>query len=770
MAIEKQYKIILSGEDLQELTQYVNDYTLFAYDTETTGLNVRSDKVVGFSLTAVIGTGYYFPLYNWTGEELVKMPLYSEGLEILEMLKDKDLIMHNASYDVRITKNSLGVDLIGGLVADTVLMKHTVDEEPPFGLKDIAIKLQKLLKLDMSTEANIEQLEMRESIKRNGGKVSPKNMEIYKAELKYLGRYACSDTDLTLRIFDYYYKKLEDEGMLEFFFDVEVMPLCREVTIPMEENGIKLDIPKIKQYEYEISKDLVSLEADIQAELEPIAGEAISTLINKKCPISHKGRFAQKLAEKYSLNLPKTKAGKYSVTTKNLEAARTEENSEVVDYLLGNTSFSLSFGHELYQMQRELFLEITGQQYLINISSKQQLCQIFYDSLGEVPTNKTPTGNPQMNEDALKDLSTKYKSAELLLIYNKLNKIKSAYIDRLLREHENGYFYPTFKQFGTISGRYGSDLQQLPRPVDKEDEDKFHPLELKYRNVVREFFICKPGKLFIDADYESLEPHVFADDSGDDALLDVFRKGYDLYSTISIQADPLLEGKREQYSADKKADNYLKKHEPGIRQRGKAYTLGIRYGMKAFKLKHTLNVEIEEAEEIIENYFKAFPGLKKAMNKYLWSAKKYGKVQSTYGRIRHMPEARKIYAAFGEEILDPLKGRTLAKKRGMNESEIKQIRKRMQNYLNNALNFPIQSASASIVNRAAIAINRKFAEEGIDGLVIAQVHDQLLMEVKENQIDRAKEIVKECMENTTKLKYLELKAPPEVSKNFKEGH
>lgn len=768
--MKKIYKIIQTKQDVEEIKKYISKNSLFAYDTETTGLNVRKDAVVGYSISATIGTGYYFPLKQWDGTELVQQPHHSVGLKLLNELAKKQLVMHNASYDIRVTKNNLKVDLMPALVADTVLMKHTVDEERPFGLKEISIRLQKMLKLDESIDVNIEQQEMKESVKRNGGKVTSANMEIYKAELEYLGKYAASDADLTLRLFEYYYKKLEDEDLVEFFFDDEVMPLYKEVTIPMEENGIKVDIPKIKKYDYEIVNDMVALEEEIQMEFKDVAEEAVTTLIQKKCPISHKGSYAQKLAKRFNLKVPMTKSGKFSITAKTLAAAKTDDNVEVIEFLLGSGSFSIGLGYTLYEIQKEIYLEKMEQKYLININSKQQLCEIFYNCLGEKPSKKTPSGNPSMDVRELERLAEKHKAASLLVLYNKLNKIKSAYIDRLIREHENGYFYPTFKQFGTISGRFAGDLQQLPKPVDKEDEDKFHPLELKYRNVVREFFVSKPGHLFIDSDFESLEPHVFADDSEDMALLDVFRKGFDLYSTIAIQADPLLEGKRDLYSADKKADNYLKKHEPGIRQRGKAYTLGIRYGMQSFKLAHTLGIEQEEAELIIQNYFSAFPGLKKAMDKYVWSAKKQGKVKSYYGRVRHMPECRQIYNKFGEAIADPLKSRMLAKRYSLDLELIKTLRKKYNNYINNALNFPIQSAGASIVNRASIAISREFKEKKIQGVLIANIHDQIIVEVKEEYATVAKEIVQRCMENATKLKHLKLKAPPEIGTNFKDTH
>jgi DNA polymerase-1 len=270
--------------------------------------------------------------------------------------------------------------------------------------------------------------------------------------------------------------------------------------------------------------------------------------------------------------------------------------------------------------------------------------------------------------------------------------------------------------------------------------------------------------VFIDDDYESLEPRVFADDAGDQALIDIFELGEDFYSKVAIGTEGL-----KGVSAHKKDPNFLKNLHPEVRQNAKAYSLGIRYGMKAGKLSMALNISKEEAQDKIDNYFKNFPGLKSAMDNYLAQAKLNGRVVSKYGRIRHLPRVKEIHNKYGDSILDYENLRRISTKTFTPIATLKDVRKEYNNLLNNALNFPIQAAATSIVNRAMIAMSYKFREEGLDAWVSLQIHDQVVVSCNKNRIDRVKEIVQDCMENTNKLA-MKLIAKPEVANNLREGH
>ena len=133
-----------------------------------------------------------------------------------------------------------------------------------------------------------------------------------------------------------------------------------------------------------------------------------------------------------------------------------------------------------------------------------------------------------------------------------------------------------------------------------------------------------------------------------------------------------------------------------------------------------------------------------------------------------MPKAKEIYSNIGDKLLDWKARRELEHEFGV--EKITSFYKDYRNALNNCLNFQIQSYAASVVNRAAVQINRKFKQENIQGQVIAQIHDQLICQVKEEYVKRACEIVQDCMENTTKLDGVALIAEPEVTINFRDGH
>ena len=172
---------------------------------------MRKGQIVGFSVSGDIGIGFYLPTMTWDHEKESLEELTIEGMgchaiakKILPMLIGKKLVMHNASFDCRFTKNFYGVDLLSSLWVENQLLVHTVQEEGAgmgvFGLKPLAISIQEHIGLDVEKAANEEQIELKESIKRNGGQTTRANYEIYKADMDILSKYAAADTDLTLRV------------------------------------------------------------------------------------------------------------------------------------------------------------------------------------------------------------------------------------------------------------------------------------------------------------------------------------------------------------------------------------------------------------------------------------------------------------------------------------------------------------------------------------------------------------------------------------------
>jgi DNA polymerase I-like protein with 3'-5' exonuclease and polymerase domains len=767
--MNKSYVTVQSIDTLKEMIDHIKACDLIAFDTETNSLNPRKGKIIGFSVSGEVGKGYYMPTMIFKDDELQDAYIddklcHDLAKKTISLLIGKKLIMHNASFDVKFVKCFYDIDLLSSLYVDTMLLVHTVKEEgagfmggSAFGLKDIAKMIQKDIGLDIDKAANEEQVALKESIKKNGGQITRENYEIWKADLELLSEYASADTDLTLRIYNHFIKTLNDERLEKFFFEDEVMPLYKEVTIPMEQVGIKLDMELIKSSRAKIINTLQEYEELVMKELlkKPDVRAWVVMKAMDAYPPNNKGTFAQELIKEMKFELEQSeRTGKYSITKSAL--LRLPECS-AKHFLLHGDPAVLDKDVSM-KISMKLWKEDNDGAYF-NIQSKDQLGEIAFGVLGIKPLSTTKTGKPQFDDDTVQSIAGKYEWAKNLRIYNRLLKIKSTYMDRFLDAQEDGRYYFYYKQHGTVSGRYGSDAQQLPRPKEEGDDE---PIVIEYNNLIRAFFIHEEGNIFVDCDYESLEPHTFAHVSGDEGLKDIFRNNWDFYSTIAIKTEGL-----NQYSPDKKAPNFLRKLEPKLRNKAKAYALGIPYGMGAYALGMNLGIPTKDAKKLVDGYLNGFPELKKWMEKSKKQAKEKGYVSTQVGRIRHLPKVKAIYDKIGDDLLDWNIKKEMERQYGVDQ--IKNLSRDYINGLNNSCNVQIQGLAASIVNRAALAINRKFQELGIRGWVCAQIHDQLVIEVDNARSEEAAKIVQDLMENTTKLS-IALKAPPALAHNLRDGH
>jgi len=741
--------IIDNLNDIQQVLDFILTNDKLAFDVETTGLDVRNDEIIGFGISNG-EKGYYvchqeFDTKFPSGGMLIKKLSKDVCATVLRGLAGKKLITWNGSFDLRFTFNYFDVDLIGSLWCEGMLTKHTVDEEMPFRLKDVAKKLYGI-------EAAEEQTIMKASIKSNGGTVN----QYFKADLDIMGKYCIKDCLLTFRINEHYLAKLKSEGLEQFYFVDEVMPLYREVTIPMELKGVPIDVAGFEKLHKEISIDIERLENEIQWEIKDQLDVFEKWFLWKDFAPKRTGLFGQYTAKYFNLNLPKTKTGKFSLAAKEVEAL---PDSVAKRFLMKEGILS---NEDIKAIQMLWWEENKETKYMFSLQSKHHLKKLFFDTLGEIPLTKTDKGNPQCNDDFLDEMAKKYPWVDKLRDFNKLAlKLRGTYIERFLDRHDNGIFYPSFFQHRTISGRYGSDLQQLPR---QKEEGELSPLVLRYSNAIRELFIAGDGYKFIDADYESLEPHVFAHVSGDEKLKDIFRKGHDFYSTIAIDMEQL-----ENVSADKKAENYLGKVNKPVRQAAKPPSLGIPYGMEEYALSLILGISRGEAAKKIKNYRTVYYTLSNWMDDSNRKVVTQGFIRIESGRIRHFPTAPAIWNAHGKNLLNSLE---LWKKYNENPIKYKQmkfLRKKMKNMLDNGKNVQIQGLGASIVNRACIAIAREFKRTGLDGYICAQVHDQIIVRIKDSEAKVGAKSVQHLMENTYKIS-IPLKAPAEIGNNFADAH
>ena len=744
--MEKSYIIIKDQAGVVELANYIKNGVIIAYDIETTSVNPRNGMIIGFSVSADLNEGYYFPTRIWDPgkQELVDLEIGGKksddiAKQLINMLKGKKLVMHNGSFDIRFTKNFYGIDLRDDLYCDTMLLRHTLQEEGPFGLKDIAIELQAELGIDAEKEANEEQILMKENIKRNGGSTSKDNYEIYKADMELLGNYAAADTDLTLRVMTYYLPKLKEENLWEFFFEDEVMPLYRTVTIQMEEVGTELDIALIKKVKEDISKDISELEVEIEKELlkEPAVQRWILDRALDAFPPKTRGRFMDELKQIEDLDPSKLTDFKQS-------------GSDL--YLPDDVTARVSI---------KLWKEKEGN--YININSKRQLAEICFKYMGIEPLSKTRKGTDQFNDDMVDHLSSEHVWASKLKDYNKLRKIESSYVDRFLDGSENGRYYWYFKQHGTTSGRFSSDCQQLPRVLEPGEASD---LVLKYNNIVRSFLRAEKDRKFIICDQSSLEPRVFASVSNDPNLINVFLENEDLYSRVAIQAFKL-----KGMSAKKDDDNYVKKLRPELRQRAKSIALAIPYGAGAWQIGQTLDIHINEAQKLVDGYLEGFPELAKWMSDTNLRAKTFGRIVNRTGRIRHLDMVKYYYEKMEDALIEPRSFAQLKRmiKNKAQEQKLMQARMQYKNGLNNAKNFQIQSLAASIMNRSAIAIHKEFKEKGLDAYIMLQIHDEFVVNSRADIAEEVSKIVKYHMENTVQIPTT-LVAEPNIADNFGEGH
>ena len=552
-------------------------------------------------------------------------------------------------------------------------------------------------------------------------------------------------------------KLLYDEKLEDFFFKDEVMPLYKEVTIPMEQVGIKLDMELIKSSRANIMEKLQEYSDLVMKVLlkNPDVRAWVVFKATEAYPPNNKGTFAQELVKDMKFELEQSsKSGKYNLSRSSI--MRLPECS-AKHFLLHGDATVLDRDISM-KISMRLWKEDNDGLYF-NIQSKDQMGEIAFGVLGIKPLSTTKTGKPQFDDDTVQSIANKFEWAKHLRIYNRLLKIKSTYMDRFLDAQEDGRYYFYYKQHGTVSGRYGSDAQQLPRPKEEGDDEA---IVIEYNNLIRAFFVPGGHNIFVDCDYESLDAHTFAHVSGDEGLKDIFRNNWDFYSTIAIKTEGLT-----QYSPDKKAPNFLRKLDPKLRNKAKAYALGIPYGMGAYALGMTLGIATKEAKKLVDGYLNGFPELKKWMETSKKQAKEQGFVKTQVGRIRHLPKVKAIYDKIGDDLLDWNIKKEMERQYGVDK--IKSLSRDYINGLNNSCNVQIQGLAASIVNRAALAINRKFKELGINGWVCAQIHDQLVIEVDHDRSEEAARIVQDLMENTTKLS-IDLKAPPTLAINLRDGH
>ncbi len=388
-----------------------------------------------------------------------------------------------------------------------------------------------------------------------------------------------------------------------------------------------------------------------------------------------------------------------------------ERNGILVDTkVLGKQSEEL--GKSLEKLQIAVY-EIAGEEF--NLGSPKQLQAIFYEKLELPILKKTKTGQPSTAEPILQELAQDYELPRLILEHRSLSKLKSTYTDKLPLEVNavSGRIHSSFQQAVAATGRLSStdpNLQNIP-------------IRTAEGRRVRQAFICDKGNKLMAADYSQVELRIMAHLSQDAGLLKAFAEGVDVHQATASEVFAVD-------LADVTTDQ---------RRSAKAINFGLIYGMSAFGLANQLNISRHDAQEYVERYFERYPGVRKYMDETQAFADEKGYVETLFGRRLYLPD---IHAGNG------------------------MLRKAAQR---TAINAPMQGTAADIIKRAMIDIDHWLAATELDARMLLQVHDELVFEVKEGDLELLSEGVRFRMASAAALD-VPLVVDIGVGDNWDEAH
>lgn len=368
----------------------------------------------------------------------------------------------------------------------------------------------------------------------------------------------------------------------------------------------------------------------------------------------------------------------------------------------------------LNNLEKEIY-ELAGVKF--NINSSKQVGEVLFEHLKiEEKAKKTKTGSYSTSEDILEKMRSKHPVVGKLLEYRGLKKLLSTYIDALpeLINPETGKIHTSFNQTITATGRLSStnpNLQNIPI----RDE--------LGREIRKAFIPDNEDCTFFSADYSQIELRIMAHLSRDEHMIEAFRSGADIHSATAakIYGIPV-----EEVTGD-------------MRRKAKTANFGIIYGISIFGLAERLNIPRAESKELIEGYFKSYPGIRDYMDESIRIAKEKGYVETIFKRKRYLPDINSHNAIV----------------RGYAER--------------NAINAPIQGSAADIIKVAMVRIYNRFEEEGLKSKMILQVHDELNFNVCQDEQEKVRQIVLEEMENAIQLQ-VPLIADCGEGKNWLEAH
>jgi len=331
-----------------------------------------------------------------------------------------------------------------------------------------------------------------------------------------------------------------------------------------------------------------------------------------------------------------------------------------------------------------------------NINSTLQLREVLFERLGLPVLKKTPKGAPSTDASVLQKLAAEHPVVDHLLKFRALEKLRSTYVDGLIPLiAADGRIHCVFNQTGAATGRLSSERPNMQNIPIRTEEGR----------TIRRAFVAADGHQFVVADYSQIELRILAHLSQDPGLLEAFGTGQDIHSATAARV----------FGADPGAID------PDLRRRAKTINFGLLYGMESYGLAQRLEISTEEAQEHMDAYFDQFPQVREFMDGIVDRARHDGYTTTLMGRRRYLPEL------------------------ASGNFRIRQAGERM------ALNAPIQGAAADVIKQAMIELDTRLVDEGLATTLLLQVHDELVFEAPENEVERASALVREVMEGVSAL-------------------
>jgi DNA polymerase-1 len=639
--VPHQYHLVTTPAQRRDLIEALLSRDSFCFDTETTGLDPKSARLVGLAFSFEPHTGYYVPVPQ---DDAAASRLVEEFRSALE--SDRiEKVGHNLKFDLSVLQWQ-GVSVRGKLF-DTMIAHSLIEPEMRHGMDYLSevylgytpVPISKLIgepvsepedessqNEEVESEADVAD-EFRfvatEVAKPRTAQVRPKAEQLNMADvpLEQIAEYAAEDADVTLQLRSALEPLLKEKGQERVFYDIE-SPLI-PVLVRMEHQGIKVDGTTLADFSAQLAREMDVLEKTI--------------------------------------------------------------------YRMAGTTF--------------------------NLNSPRQLGQVLFEVLKISATRKkTRTGQYATDEQTLAALAPDHEIVQRLLDYRALSKLKSTYADALPAATwpGTGRVHTTFNQVMTTTGRLNSqnpNLQNIPIRTERGQE-------------IRKAFVPRNAEYcLLSADYSQIELRIIAALGREEALLGALRAGADVHTATAAKVYGLM------------PDLVT----PEMRRKAKMINFGIAYGISAFGLSQRLGIPRKEAGQIITEYFRQFPGIRRYMEDTMAFAREHGYVETVTGRRRYI---RDINSA----------NNTV---RGAAER--------------NAINAPIQGTAADMIKLAMIAIDGELSARKLKTRMLLQVHDELVFDLYKPEEKEVEALVEEKMKTAIPLE-VPIVVEMGVGQNWLEAH